>query len=187
MLPEIINEGLTQNLNADQKDALIQHLQSKCMILLAMLIYTDNPTPLDCLRKLLDKDYCDAKLSQQPLAEDDICHRGCKKGFDTLVEKQGGYIAAQFNKPGEHQVFHHYIVVPIHFCPMDEDSDGPDSELAHGERDIKKITHSRQIDPKQGAFCGEGAYSQVYRVRIDPNHHTLARVSLSEMGKPCQC
>ena len=187
MLPEIINEGLTQKLDADQKDALIQHLQSKCMILLAMFVYTNNQNPLDCLMRLLDKGYCDAKLSHQPLTEDDICHRRCKKRFDRLLDQQGGYIAAQFNKLGEHQVFHHHIVVPIHFCPMDEDSDGLDSELAHEERDRKQITHSRQTDPKQGAFCGEGAYSKVYRVRLDPNHHTLARVSLSEVAKPCQC
>lgn len=187
MLPEIINEGLTQHLDADQKDTLIQHLQSKCMILLAMFVYTNNYNPLDCLRKLLDKGYCDAKLSHQPLTEDDICHRRCKKRFDKLLDQQGGYIAAQFNKLGEHQVFHHHIVVPIRFCPMSKDSDGSDSELAHGGRDRKQITHSRQTDSQQGAFCGEGAYSKVYRVRLDPNHHTLARVSLSEVREPCQC
>ena len=178
MLPEIINEGLTQNINADLKDALMQHLQSKCMILLAMFVYANNHNPLDCLRKLLDKDYCDAKLSDQPLSEDDICHNGCKKGFDALVDQQGCYIAAQFNKRGEHQVFRHHIVVPIHFCPMEEDSDGSDSEFAHEGRDRNKVVHPRQIDPKQGAFCGEGAYSKVYRVRLDPNHHKLAPVSV---------
>ena len=178
MLPEIVNEGLTQNITADRKEALMQRLQSKCMILLAMFIYANNRNPLDCLGKLLEKDYCDAKLSHQPLSEDDICHNRCRMTFDTLVDQQGSYIAAQFNKPGEHQVFRHHIVVPIHFCPIEEDSDGTDSELAHEERDRNKVAHAGQIDPKQGAFCGEGAYSKVYRVRLDPNHHKLAPVSV---------
>ena len=174
MLPEIINEGLKQDIDPDKKDALIQHVQSKCMVLLAMFIYTNNDIPLDCLRKLLDKDYCDAKLSHQPLTEDDICHHRCKKGFDMLLDKQGSYIAAQFNKRGEHQVFHHHIVPPIHFCPMDEDSD---SELAHVGSNTKQITPAKKL-----AFCGEGAYSKVYRVRLDPNHHTLTRVSVPSWG-----
>ena len=178
MLPEIINEGLTHNISADHKDALMQDLQSKCMILLAMFVYANNRNPLDCLRELLDKDYCDAKLSHQPLSEDDVCHNGCKKEFDALVDQQGSYIAAQFNKPGEHQIFRHHIVVPIHFCPLKDDSDDTDSELAYEGRDRNKVTHARQIDPKQEAFCGEGAYSKVYRVRVDPNHHKLTRVSV---------
>ena len=178
MLPEIINEGLTQNITADDKEALMQHLQSKCMILLAMFVKANNRNPLDCLRKLLDKGYCDAKLSHQPLSEDDICHNRCRMVFDTLVEHQGRYIAAQFNKPGEHQIFSHHIVVPIHFCPTEDDSDGSDSELSHEGRDRHKVIHARQTDPKQGAFCGEGAYSKVYRVRVDPNHHNLAPVSV---------
>ena len=182
MLPDIIDEGLTQDIDADQKDTFIQHLQSRCMILLTMCIYANKESPLDCLKKLLDKDYCDAKLSHQPLTEDDLCHNRCKMGFDTLLDKQGSYIAAQFNKPGEHQVFQHHIVVPIHFCPMDEDSDGSDSELAHVERKREKSTHARQTDPKQRAFCGKGAYSNVYRVRLHPNHHALTRVSVPRWG-----
>ena len=178
MLPEIINEGLTQSITAHDKEALMQDLQSKCMILLAMFIKANNRNPLDCLRKLLDKDYCDAKLSHQPLSEDDICHNRCRMLFDALVEHQGSYIAAQFNKPGEHQIFLHHIVVPIHFCPLEDDSDVSDSELAYEGRDKHKVIHTRQSDPKQGAFCGEGAYSKVYRVRVDPNHHNLAPVSV---------
>ena len=178
MLPEIIKEGLKQNLDASEKNALIQDLQSKCMILLAMFVNINVSNPLDCLRKLLAKDYCDAKLAHQPLTKGHLCHNKCRKAFDTLLQQQGIYIAAQFNKPGEHQVFRHHIAVPIHFCPMDEDSDGSDFELTHVGRNIEQMTHGRHNDAKQRAFCGEGAYSKVYRVRLDPNHHTLARVSV---------
>ena len=184
MLPEIINEGLKQNIDADQKNALIQQLQSKGMILLAMFVNINDSTPLDCLRKLLAKDYCDEKLSHQPLTKGHLCHNHnkCRKAFDMLLQQQGIYIAAQFNKPGEHQVFPHHIAVPIHFCPMDEDSDGSDFELAYVGRNIEQMTHARQADAKQRAFCGEGAYSMVYRVRLDPNHHTLAKVSAPGWG-----
>ena len=179
MLPEIINEGLKQNIDADQKDALIQQLQSKGMILLAMFVNINDSAPLDCLRKLLAKGYCDEKLSHQPLTRDHLCHNKCRKVFDMLLQQQGFYIAAQFNKPGGHQVFHHHIAVPIHFCPMDKDSDGSDFELAQVGRNIEQMTHATQTDAKQQACCGEGAYSKVYRVRLDPNHHTLAKVSIS--------
>ena len=164
MVPEIVNEGLDPAIDAAQKDAFIRQLQSKGMILLAMFLCECRGLPLSCIRTLLDKGYCDAKLPDEPLRDADLCHRGlCKQEFDALVERQGRYAAAKFDKPGAHQDFHHHIVVPLQFCPRDGDSDGTDSD-------------------KGRAFCGQGAYSKVYRVRLDPNHHMLAPVGVPKRG-----
>ena len=160
MVPEIVNE-VGADMDADQKDDFIRKVQSKGMILLAMWICECRDLRLSCIRKILNTDYCDAKLPDKPLSDKDLCcHTGqCDQDFNNaLVEKQGIYVAAKF-KPGDRREFHRHTVVPLHFYPRNKDNNDTRPD-------------------KDRAFCGEGSYSKVYRVRLDPNHHMLARVSV---------
>lgn len=173
MVPDIIKKAPCRDMDETQRLRFIQTVQSRAMILLAMCLYGE--VPMKCLKKLLDNGMEDSRL---PLTKQDRCHKpGCAKKFDDLIDKQGRFRAARFDKPGEHQSLDHLRVVPIYFCPKD------DAGAESPSGDVKEIGQGTETmydggsSAKDKARCGRGAFSTVYRVRLDPNHHALSKVS----------
>ena len=175
---EIIIEDDRLDMKPEEKENFIQRVQSKAPCLLALCVYAG--LKMRCLSRLLER-FSDASL---PLQRQDCCHDGqCGPDFDNLVAMQGCFMPARFDVIGGHQDFHHSIVIPVHFIPVEE---GPDDIIKAGrQRDLQKVKggSSRVVDDvKERACCGSGAYSKVYRVRIDPDHHRLSTVSSTPLS-----
>ena len=205
MIREIIIEDPT--IESTQKENFILEVEKKARNLLTLCVYAQ--LSMQCLHALLhnrgltDKTY--------PIIEKQhLCHKKCGPNFRNLVKAQGGFHAAVFDKPGQHQRLHKGIVVPLHYQPRKELSDThsndkpvarSEQEVLHGggaeiqspgkgldsRLDSSRITMSEQEaeeeeeeednPEKKAAHCGSGAYSNVYKVRIDPAHHKLTKVS----------
>ena len=184
--PEAIREIIIQDRRLDMElgetKRFIHRVQSKAAILLALCVY--NELKMECLNILLRKGFSDAKL---PLQRRDCCHDKCGPNFNNLLSKRGCFTAAQFDNVGKHQDFHDSIVIPIHFVPVEEEQDK--IMKAGRQRDLAKVIEPASPeteDPKQSACCGSGAYSNVYRVRIDPDHHRLSKVSSISLMSLCK-
>ena len=131
--------------------AFTRQVQAEGRLLFAMCVHAR--LKMEDLKTLLDSGLTDSNL---PLDETSQCHKACRQKFEALLEAQGGFRAARFDE-GEHQKFQPHTVVPVHFCPR-----------PHGKNDT---------DLKRAALCGRGASSEVYCVRLNPNHHSLSEVS----------
>ena len=175
---EIIIEDDRLDIRPEEKEHFIQMVQSSAPCLLALCVYAR--LKMRCLSKLLER-FDDSSL---PLQRQDCCHDGqCGPEFANLVDMQGCFMPARFDNIGGHQDFHHSVVIPVHFIPVE---DGQDDVMKEGRRkDREKVRGnlSRVIDDaKERACCGSGAYSNVYRVRIDPDHHRLSKVSSTSLS-----
>ena len=116
---------------------------------------------MECLKKLLDIGYSDKSL---PLERKHCCHQKCAVDFEILVEKQGGFSAAEFRIVGGHQRLHPSTVVPIHFHPRDKDEDGALDKAGLHESDETEDSYGgvgESDSAKRNAWCGSGAYSNV--------------------------
>ena len=171
---EIIYQDNRLDMEPEEKEHLIKSVQSSAPCLLALCVYAE--LKMECLNLFLQRGFSDAAL---PTQIKDCCHHDkCAPNFSTLLRMRGGFMPARFDKIGEHQDFHHTVVIPIHFIPVEEDQDeimkaGRQRDLEEGRGSTTSVTD----DAKQSACCGLGAYSNVYRVRIDPDHHRLSKVS----------
>ncbi len=167
----IIKEDPPQGGPQDDQDAFIRRVQAEGRILLAMCVHAG--LGMECLKKLLDSGCTDSRL---PLNEKSLCHHGCRRKFRTLVQTQGGYRAASFVL-GEHKTLHLHTVVPLHFCPKAHGKHEFDREVTEvcGNEPQNSINEEGAI--KAAAWCGSGAYSNVYCVKMNPNHHSLSQVS----------
>ena len=94
-------------------------------------------------------------------------------------------MAPVFDKVGAHLKLSKYMQLPIQYHAVDQN----EQALASNE-DVNTGSSSGLSDQggdpeKQGAYCGSGAFSNVYRVRIDPDHQQLNKVipSLSLCSK----
>lgn len=170
---EIIIQDDRLDMTPEDKAIFIQSVQTNAPCLLALCVYAG--LKMECLRTFLERGFGDAALPKQTK---DYCHEKCAPDFSTLLNNRGCFTPARFDNTGEHQDLDHNVVIPIHFVPVDEGQD--DIMRAGRRRDLEKATESstRVIDDaKKDACCGSGAYSNVYRVRIDPDHHELLEVS----------
>ena len=170
---KVINHDSRLTLDKETKDRFIVKVQETAPCLFALYIYAG--LSMNCLMRQVDIGYNDGRL---PLDEDDCCHPNCAADFESLLDKQGGFLAARFDHIGEHQVFDSRVVIPIHFFPVDED--GIDFAKEGRRKDMEydiPYAFDSYSPERQNAWCGSGAYSNVYRVRIDPDHHRLSRVS----------
>ena len=170
---EIICQDNRLDMEPEDKEHLIKTVQSSAPCLLALCVYAE--LKMECLNLFLQRGFSDAAL---PTQIKDCCHDKCAPNFDTLLRMRGRFVPARFDKIGEHQDFHHTVVIPIHFVPVEEEQDevmraGRQRDLEEGRGSTTSVTD----DAKQSACCGLGAYSNVYRVRIDPDHHRLSKVS----------
>ena len=170
---KVINRDSRLNMDKETKDRFIVKVQDTAPRLFALYIYAG--LSMKCLMRQVDLGYNDGSL---PLDEDDCCHPKCAADFETLLDRQGGFFAAQFDHIGEHQDFDPRVVIPIHFFPVDEDEidfvkEGRKKDMEYDRPYAFDSWHPE----KRKAWCGSGSYSNVYRVRIDPDHHKLSKVS----------
>ena len=174
MIRQIIIEDPLTFERSDEREAFIQRVQQKASRLLAMCVYAN--LPMRCLGKLLENGLDDDK---HPLQDGDCCHPDCEIEFHTMVQQQGAFRAAEFWHIGEHQRFDPHTVLPMAFHPKLQDGLDPLPEEMENESEEEEIRDNQDNSAKRKAYCGSGAYSNVYRVRIDANHHRLSRVSIN--------
>ena len=179
MIREIITDDPT--VDPTRKETLIQDAYKNGPILLTMCVHAQ--LRMECLKVLLDNRLNDKSY---PLGQNNCCHEKCGANFDILLQYQGAFNAAVFFTPGEHQKLPKATVVPIHFHPRNSDTTttlvdphetSSDEEMTSDEEDANS--------EKRRAHCGSGAYSNVYRVRIDPAHHRLTKVSKGHISFRC--
>jgi hypothetical protein len=168
---EIIMQDSGLKLGPEEKEEYIRNVQSKAATLLAMCVLAR--LRMTCLKKLLDNGCSDASL---PLEDSHCCHSRCRADFGTLVDRQGGFVAARFDTVGEHQNFEYRIVIPMQYWPVNKDEDAFVTKGRANDVEYDRLCAEKN-SVKQNACCGQGAYSTVYRVRIDPDHHRLSQVS----------
>ena len=166
----IIKENPPRSVAKEQQDAFIHRVQAEGRILLAMWVHTS--LEMDCLKKLLDSGFKDSTL---PLADEHQCHEDCRSDFQQLVQAQGGYQAERFVE-GEHKTLLPHAVVPLHFYPRDHAKNDLDREVFKGYGNEPPNLLSQGSAIKEAARCGQGAYSDVYCVKFNSNHHSLSVV-----------
>lgn len=164
----IIQENPPSGLPQDEQDTFVHRVQAEGRILLAMCV--DADLGMECLKRLLDRGCKDSNL---PLDEDTPCHSECRRKFKTLIEKQGGFRAAHFVE-GEHKTLHSSTVVPLYFFSRAQGKDDLDREVTEVCGNEPQNSPSEESAIKRAAWCGFGALSNVYCVKIDPNHHKLS-------------
>ncbi len=120
----------------------------------------------------------DNTLPSTPLANKHCCHQRCGPRFKQLLVVQGGFYAAEFWEPGEHKRLHSCTVVPMQYHPKESQEDDYLNEETETLSEVEEGGHDEGMTtPAQKACCGSGAYSNVFRVRMDPAHHRLSKVS----------
>ena len=92
---EIIIQDSRLDLEPEVKESFIKIVQSKAPYLLAMCVFAG--LRMTSLKKLLDNGLSDASL---PLEDHHYCHRKRAADFGTLLERQGGFLAARFENIG---------------------------------------------------------------------------------------
>lgn len=107
-----------------------------------------------CLRAIMGKESASRPGKKivdldLPLKDKDCPDTKYEVDFSNIKLRQGGFIAHKFDKGAAHENIPKDIVLPIRF-DMSQDS-------------LDRL--------------GSGGSGQVYRVRIDPDHHTLSNVS----------
>lgn len=176
MTPEIIEKLVLENPPSDLEEveceAFIQNVQQSAPKLLATCIYAQ--LGIECLRTLLDKGLSDETF---PIDDRHRCHRDCRIGFTNFVNSQGGFRAAEFMTPGEHQYLHSQVVIPIHFHPKEDDEQALYRDEDDSLNSLPQVLNGAS-QPRRNAVCGVGAYSTVYRINLDPDHHKLVEVRL---------
>ncbi|KAL9119692.1 MAG: hypothetical protein Q9187_003751 [Circinaria calcarea] len=167
---QIILEDESLNLGDNEKESFIKGVQQRAGKLLAMCVLAR--LGMDCLRTLMDAGLTDGSL---PLKERDRCHQKCSADFRNLLEKQGGFMAPVFNNIGEHKALHSCVVVPLRFYPREQVTGAnPEDETGSSNGSAPPLINEDDAE-KRKAYCGHGAFSEVYRVRMDPDHHKLSQ------------
>ena len=165
MIRQIVLEDPVPGMSHAEQERFIREVFERARKLLAMCVHAQ--LQMRCLKVLLDHGHNDSTLASNPLEDEHRCHEKCGPNFEILLQNQGGFSAAEFMRPGEHKRLHRRTVVPIHYHPKEEvEEKKPDEE---------------DTTVTQRAYCGSGAYSNVYRVKIDPAHHRLSKVSARRM------
>lgn len=170
----IMGDAFINNMGSEEKETFVQDVQKGARKLLALCVYAR--VNMRCLKKLLDRSLSDESL---PLDNSHCCHPNCGAAFQDLLAKQGSFMAPVFNTLGEHKQLPSCSVLPMHFVSkIDENSTAGNPEtVAEGFSPPGETEEQVVLRQKNLAFCGSGAYSNVYRVRIDPDHHRLSEVA----------
>ncbi|MCJ1263927.1 hypothetical protein MMC22_003797 [Lobaria immixta] len=180
MIRRIVLEDAHLDMTLDEKDLFIRKVQRDARRLLVMCV--DASLGMSCLKELLDKGLTDAKL---PFGKISPCHSQCKVNLRSLISMQGSFMAAEFLDIGQHQNFFPQTVVPIHYKKVKTQDNHPAEEKnEHFPTSEKKASDTNSTSSfddnddghaKKMACCGRGAYSNVYRVKIDSDHHRLSK------------
>lgn len=174
MIHEILREDPLPDATHSQQEEFTKCVLERGRKLLAMVVSAS--LNISCLRRILDQGHSDQGLLQRPLTDDDLCHKDyCDPSFGYLVQIQGGFSAARFLEKGQHQDLHKSTVIPIHYCSSDADQSLGEATKSRSEAGQRCQQEGEK--EKKDSYCGSGAYSSVYRVKIDPAHHSLSEVS----------
>ena len=168
----IIKENPPKSVLRDDQDAFISRVQAEARILLAMCVRACLGT--ECLWVLLERGYKDSSLPSDDKA---YCHRhpSCKVNYERLVQRRGSFGAAHFVQ-GEHKTLDPHTVVPLRFYPRARGNEDLDWEVAEVYDNGLQAPPVEKRISKNDAWRGAGANSNVYCVKVDPNHHSLSRV-----------
>ena len=101
---------------------------------------------MKCLKHILDAGYSDDFL---PLEDEQYWHPTddrCRADLKAIIHHQKMFMAPEITS--KYMEYCPSVVMPIQY---------PNGN-------------------KKSAYCGSGAYSEVYRIQIDPNHHKLSKV-----------
>ena len=163
-----------RGMNPVNKESFIQQVQSEGRILLAICLL--DGTEIWWLKHLLDAITGGDKAL--PFDLEHKCHDECRANFQRILNAQSSFLATHFLQAGEHKDLHESIVVPVHFYPRDDGKDDMNTQNAISSVTKLADLHSEGIAAKKktAAECGSGAYSNVYCVKLDPNHHSLSKV-----------
>lgn len=176
MVRQILLEDPIPEQQQPAQDAFIGEVLDRARKLLAACVYTD--LRMSCLKVLMDMGHDDNTLPSTPLANKHCCHHRCGPRFKQLLVVQGGFYAAEFWEPGEHKRLHSCTVVPMQYHPKESQEDDYLNEETETLSEVEEGGHDEGMTtPAQKACCGSGAYSNVFRVRMDPAHHRLSKVS----------
>ncbi|KAL8688219.1 MAG: hypothetical protein Q9218_005818 [Villophora microphyllina] len=181
MIRQIILEDPLPGLEQAEQESFIQCVLRRGRKLLAMCVYAE--LQMKCLKVILDAGHTDSTLKSKPFEDEDCCHTKCGPRFMNLLQCQGGFNAAEFSTLGEHKQFHRCTVLPIRYHPREKRRDGVYDEglETHSEVEESKLNEEDKL-PMQRAFCGSGAFSKVYRVRLDPAHHNLSTDKIADFA-----
>ena len=173
----IIMDDKLLDLSLKEKEAFVEEVCSRARKLLAICVHVS--LKMACLKQLLDNDQDDNSL---PLREGSDCHpEKCGAAFRELIKNQGSFMAPVFDKFGPPLKLSKYVQLPIQYHAIDQN----ERALASNE-DVNTGSSSGSLDQdedpeKQRAYCGGGGFSNVYRVRVDPDHQQLNKVTPSSL------
>ena len=174
----IIKENPPESVSQDDQGAFVSRVQAEARILLAMCVCATLGT--ECLWELLKRGCKDSSL---PLDEKSYCHPKCKVKYKTLVNTRGSFRAAHFVQ-GEHKTLDPHTVVPLRLFPSARGNEDLDHEVAEVYDNGLQASPREERTSKNAAWKGEGANSNVYCVKVDPNHHSLSTVcETSDVGR----
>ena len=173
---QIINEDNSLFFPLQDKEAFIRVVQNTARTLLAICVYSS--LEMRCLKVLIDKGLSDTTLPLKKSAEK--CHStGCGANFKALLTHQGSFLAPMFNKMGEHFKLEPGVALPMQYYPVDKYRHASivDHSASTGSSSISPERDT--IPEKSSAYCGHGSFGNVYRVRLDPDHHRISMVRSS--------
>ena len=151
---QIIEQDKT--INEKDKDSFAKDVQKKGKRLLLSCLLASSS--MDYLKHLFDANLSDESL---PLDERKCCHpenAECLKLFRGIVRCQNEFTAPEITS--KYMEYSASVVMPIQYW------------------DKLGTKYSGADGLKRSAYCGSGGYSEVYRIKIDPNHHKLSKVIL---------
>ena len=168
----IIMDDKSLDLSLKEKEAFVDQVCNRARKLLAICVHVS--LGMACLKQLLDKIEGDNSL---PLEEDSACHpESCGAAFREFVLKQGSFMAPVFDEVGAHLKLSKYVQLPIQYHEVDQTEQALASNENVNTGSYSALSDQGGDPEKTKAQCGEGAFSTVYRVRIDPDHQQLNMV-----------
>ena len=170
---QLVNEDESLQLSLPEKETFIEKIYNTSRILLAACVY--STLKMKCLKEFIDRGLDDTSLPLEKTTE--ACHlKGCKASFGALLRQQGSFLAPVFTKVGEHMVLQPGVALPMQYHQVHKHKQTTAS--IHGSRlGSASLSMEHDTDPtKSKAFCGSGAFSNVYRARVDPDHHMFSKV-----------
>ncbi|MCJ1475517.1 hypothetical protein MMC13_004180 [Lambiella insularis] len=150
----IIILNRSTSVKSEDKVDLTRKVQAGARILLAICIYLR--LKLGFLKKLLQDGFSDQSLLLS--GEQHCTDSKYDADFQSLLENQGSFAAPEFRQLGEQKKLSCYEVLPIRFY----------STVMGTSLSKEKVRQA-----KETSRLGGGSYSRVYRVKVDPSHHSL--------------
>ncbi|MCJ1394648.1 hypothetical protein MMC18_007528 [Xylographa bjoerkii] len=169
---QTITEDESLRLSQTEREDFVLVVFAKARTLWAICIYSS--VQMKCLKAFVDRGVYDARL---PLdAKTQICHeRECAGDFDDLLTKQGSFLAPVFREIGEQITLQSGRALPMQYFPIDEDKQATAIDHGSGSRSTSNLSEQDTNPTRTKAFCGSGSFSNVYRVRVDLDHHVFSK------------